>query len=113
MPISKQRLTERGFNQSLLLAKLLSKQLKIPVWQPVQRLNERSQKGLSRLERFENIEQQFVAMTQEKRRYRRVLIIDDVITTGSSIHALNQALKQLGCTSIYASCLAAASSTSY
>ncbi|MDB9695154.1 phosphoribosyltransferase, partial [Acinetobacter nosocomialis] len=66
-----------------------------------------------RLERFENIEQQFVAMTQEKRRYRRVLIIDDVITTGSSIHALSQALKQLGCTSIYASCLAAASSTSY
>ena len=75
MPISKQRLTERGFNQSLLLAKLLSKQLRIPVWQPVQRLNERSQKGLSRLERFENIEQQFVAITQEKRRYRRVLII--------------------------------------
>ncbi|MGK6699041.1 ComF family protein [Acinetobacter baumannii] len=113
MPISKQRLTERGFNQSLLLANLLSKQLKIPVWQPVQRLNEHSQKGLSRLERFENIEQQFVALTQEKRRYRRVLIIDDVITTGSSIHALCQALKQLGCTSIHASCLAAASSTSY
>ncbi|MBD1225342.1 ComF family protein [Acinetobacter seifertii] len=113
MPISKQRLTERGFNQSLLLAKLLSKQLRIPVWQPVQRLNERSQKGLSRLERFENIEQQFVAITQEKRRYRRVLIIDDVITTGSSISALSLVLKQLGCTSIYASCLAAASSTSY
>ena len=44
MPISKQRLTERGFNQSLLLANLVSKQLKIPVWQPVQRLNEHSQK---------------------------------------------------------------------
>ncbi|KCY20354.1 phosphoribosyl transferase domain protein [Acinetobacter baumannii 21072] len=42
-----------------------------------------------------------------------MLIIDDVITTGSSIHALSQALKQLGCTSIHASCLAAASSTSY
>lgn len=46
MPISKQRLTERGFNQSLLLANLLGKQLKIPVWQPVQRLNEHSQKGI-------------------------------------------------------------------
>ena len=107
MPISNQRLIERGFNQSLLLANILSKQLKIPVWQPVQRLAEHSQKGLSRLERFENIEQQFIALTQEKRRYRRVLIIDDVITTGSSIYALSQALKQLGCTSIYAACLAA------
>lgn len=107
MPISNQRLIERGFNQSLLLANILSKQLKIPVWQPVQRLAEHSQKGLSRLERFENIEQQFIALTQEKRRYRRVLIIDDVITTGSSIHALSQALQQLGCTSIHAACLAA------
>ncbi|MFV5344742.1 phosphoribosyltransferase family protein [Acinetobacter oleivorans] len=107
MPISNQRLIERGFNQSLLLANILSKQLKIPVWQPVQRLAEHSQKGLSRLERFENIEQQFIALSQEKRRYRRVLIIDDVITTGSSIYALSQALKQLGCTSIYAACLAA------
>ncbi|MFV5549713.1 phosphoribosyltransferase family protein [Acinetobacter oleivorans] len=107
MPISNQRLIERGFNQSLLLANILSKQLKIPVWQPVQRLAEHSQKGLSRLERFENIEQQFIALSEEKRLYRRVLIIDDVITTGSSIYALSQALQKLGCTSIYAACLAA------
>ena len=39
MPISNQRLIERGFNQSLLLANILSKHLKIPVWQPIQRLN--------------------------------------------------------------------------
>ncbi|MCU4708905.1 ComF family protein [Acinetobacter pittii] len=107
MPISNQRLIERGFNQSLLLANILSKHFKIPVWQPIQRLNEHSQKGLTRLERFENIEQQFLPHHQEKRRYRRVLIIDDVITTGSSVHALSQALKQLGCTSIHTACLAA------
>ncbi|MDV8151733.1 phosphoribosyltransferase family protein [Acinetobacter pittii] len=107
MPISNQRLIERGFNQSLLLANILSRYLKIPVWQPIQRLNEHSQKGLTRLERFENIEQQFLPHHQEKRRYRRVLIIDDVITTGSSVHSLSQALKQLGCTSIHTACLAA------
>lgn len=107
MPISNQRLIVRGFNQSLLLADILSKHLKIPVWQPIQRLNEHSQKGLTRLERFENIEQQFLPHHQEKRRYRRVLIIDDVITTGSSVNALSQALKQLGCTSIHTVCLAA------
>ncbi|MFV5371973.1 ComF family protein [Acinetobacter pittii] len=107
MPISNQRLIERGFNQSLLLANILSRHLKIPVWQPIQRLNEHSQKGLSRLERFENIEQQFLPHHQEKRRYRRVLIIDDVITTGSSVNALSQALKQLGCTSIHTACLSA------
>ncbi len=71
MPISNQRLIERGFNQSLLLANILSRHLKIPVWQPIQRLNEHSQKELTRLERFENIEQQFLPHHQEKRRYRR------------------------------------------
>jgi predicted amidophosphoribosyltransferase len=36
------------------------------------------------------------------------LIIDDVVTTGSSIYALHQALQQLGCQQIYACCIAAA-----
>ncbi len=75
MPISKQRLTERGFNQSLLLAKLLSKQLRIPVWQPVQRLNERSQKDYLDSKDLKILNSN-CSITQEKRRYRRVLIID-------------------------------------
>ncbi|WP_109441521.1 ComF family protein [Acinetobacter haemolyticus] len=107
MPISTDRLVERGFNQSLLLAQALAQTLNIPVWQPVQRLAQHSQKGLSRLERLENIEHQFVAHPPNKIRYRTVLIVDDVITTGSSIDALSQRLHQLGCQKIYAVCLAA------
>ena len=38
MPISTDRLIERGYNQSLLLAKTLSLHLNVPIWQPVQRL---------------------------------------------------------------------------
>lgn len=108
MPISTDRLVERGFNQSLLLAQELSKNLHIPIWQPVQRLAQHSQKGLSRVERLENIEQQFIADPTQKIRYRKVLIVDDVITTGSSISALSQILEQLGCQQIYSLCLAAA-----
>lgn len=108
MPISTDRLVERGFNQSLLLAQELSKNLHIPIWQPVQRLAQHSQKGLSRVERLENIEQQFIADSTQKIRYRKVLIVDDVITTGSSISALSQVLEQLGCQQIYSLCLAAA-----
>lgn len=108
MPISADRLAERGFNQALLLAKALSKSLNVPVWQPVQRLAQHSQKGLSRLERLENIEQQFVAAPPNSIRYRKVLIVDDVLTTGSSISALSQVLNQLGCQHIYSACVAAA-----
>ncbi|WAU73914.1 MULTISPECIES: ComF family protein [unclassified Acinetobacter] len=108
MPISTDRLVERGFNQTLLLAQALSKSLNVPIWQPVQRLAQHSQKGLSRIERLENIEQQFVAAPPNHLRYRKVLIIDDVVTTGSSITALSYVLQQLGCQQIYSICLAAA-----
>ena len=108
MPISTERLAERGFNQSILLAKALSQTLHVPIWQPVQRLAQHSQKGLSRLERLDHIEQQFIIATPNKIRYRKVLIIDDVVTTGSSITALSNTLQQLGCQQIYSACLAAA-----
>jgi ComF family protein len=108
MPISNKRLVERGYNQSLVLAKIIAKALNIPVWQPVTRLQQHSQKGLSRLERIDNIEQQFQINTRSKLRYRRVLILDDVVTTGSSIYALKQKLEELGCQKIYAACVASA-----
>lgn len=108
MPISSQRLAERGYNQSLVLAKILAKQLNIPVWQPVARLAQHSQKGLSRIERLDQIEQQFVIATKTRVRYRTVLMLDDVVTTGSSLHALKQKLEQLGCQKIYAACITSA-----
>ncbi|MDV2469420.1 phosphoribosyltransferase family protein [Acinetobacter chinensis] len=107
MPISTERLKERGYNQMLIIAKIMARELKIPVWQPVIRAAQYSQKGLSRIERLENIEEQFQIIPAEKRKYKKVLIIDDVVTTGSSIHALSQALEKLGCQQIYTACIAA------
>ena len=108
MPISNARLAERGYNQSLLLAKHVAKHLNVPIWQPISRRSQHSQKGLSRLERIEDIETQFEISTRSKLCYRRVLIIDDVVTTGSSIRALAQKLEHLGCREIHAVCIAAA-----
>ena len=108
MPISTRRLLERGYNQSLVLAKIMAKQMNVPVWQPVSRLQQHSQKGLSRLERIDQIEQQFQINPTSKLRYRRVLILDDVVTTGSSIYALKQKLEELGCHKVYAVCMASA-----
>lgn len=109
MPISTQRLIERGYNQSMILAQDLAKQLNVPIWQPVIRLHQHSQKGLSRLERLDQIQQQFKIDPQQRshaKRYRRVLILDDVVTTGSSIQALTLQLEALGCRQISAACLA-------
>ena len=110
MPISTQRLAERGYNQSVVLAQRLGQHLNIPVWQPIQRQHQHSQKGLSRLERLDHIEQQFKIAPRNALRYRRVLMLDDVVTTGSSLKALEQALTELGCRKIAAACIAAAQS---
>ena len=108
MPISEKRLVERGYNQALILANLLAQHLQLPVWQPIQRLAQHSQKGLNRLERLENIAQQFKIIEHKKTRFKRVLIVDDVVTTGSSAHALAMTLQQLGCEKIEVACLAIA-----
>ncbi len=108
MPISHQRLAERGYNQSLVVANILAKHLNIPVWQPVARLAQHSQKGLSRIERLDQIDQQFMIAATSKVRYRKVLMLDDVVTTGSSLHALKQKLAELGCQKVYAACIASA-----
>lgn len=106
MPISEERLIERGYNQTLIIANLISKTLNIPVWQPILRVHQHSQKGLTRLERIENIQSQFEVDKQNKTRYRRVLILDDVVTTGSSVLALKNSLEQLGCQKVYACAIA-------
>lgn len=108
MPISTQRLAERGYNQSIILAQRLGQHLNIPVWQPIQRQHQHAQKGLSRLERLDQIEQQFKIAPTNRQRFRRVLMLDDVVTTGSSLKTLERALAELGCRKIEAVCIAAA-----
>ncbi|TCB34564.1 ComF family protein [Acinetobacter sp. ANC 4910] len=108
MPISTQRLAERGYNQSVILAQRLGQHLNIPVWQPIQRQHQHAQKGLSRLERLDQIEQQFKIAPTNRLRFRRVLMLDDVVTTGSSLKTLERALAELGCRKIEAVCIAAA-----
>lgn len=107
MPISEQRLAERGFNQALEIAKIVAKALNVPIWQPVQRASAGRQKGLSRAERLENIDEQFQYI-QTDTKYRRVLAIDDVVTTGASLHAFSLALQRAGCEQIYYACVAGA-----
>lgn len=109
MPISQQRLIERGYNQMLIIAKRLAAACQLPLWQPVIRTAQHSQKGLSRLERLEAIEQQFKIIPTQYKRYQKVLLLDDVVTTGSSLAAMQHALQRLGCTEIELACIAMAS----
>lgn len=102
MPTSNARLKKRGYNQAHLLAKNLAHRHKIPIWTPIARTTDQSQKELNRIERLTNIEHQFYIPAPQKTIYRNILILDDIVTTGSSIHALKNQLEQLGCKNIHA-----------
>lgn len=107
IPLSQQKLASRGFNQSLLLAQQLSKHWNIPLWQPLERHAGLAQRQLSREERLTNLEHAFYVNPAQTRVIpRKVLVIDDVITTGSTFMAIQTALHALGVTSV--ECLAIA-----
>jgi predicted amidophosphoribosyltransferase len=73
------------------MAAQLSEHWRIPLWQGVQRIdNTVSQQGLTRAERLSNLDNAF-ALT-EKLPVKRVLLFDDVATTGASLQALGRAL---------------------
>ena len=105
MPLATEKLIERGFSQTFLLAHALSKQWQIPIWQPIARHHNQSQRGLDRQQRLENLEDSFYLKDKIKKSYRHVLMLDDVITTGVSLSLLQKQLILLGCEDIEAYCI--------
>lgn len=96
-PLSADRLKQRGFNQSLLLAKQLSKQWQIPLWRPLQRHHTLAQQHSSRSERLTNLRQAFYPDPAQCRIIpRKVVVIDDVFTTGSTLTTIEEQLLSLG-----------------
>lgn len=98
MPLHPARLRERGFNQSLLLARRILRQLEIPLLEHAcERVRDTPpQTGLPWKEREKNMRQAFACKADTDLRGRHVAIVDDVMTTGASIGELAHAMKQAG-----------------
>lgn len=108
MPLSRQRLNQRGFNQSWLLAQAVSKDLKIPLLSPfvVKRTHRPPQSTLPASERRHNVRGVFRVVRPEQMVGKNVLLIDDVMTTGATLEELARTLHQSGVASVYAWVLA-------
>ncbi|GAF51915.1 ComF family protein [Psychrobacter sp. JCM 18900] len=90
MPTTSQRLVKRGFDPVSILSAQLSKHWQIPLWQGVKRIDDTiSQQGLTRAERLSNLDNAFALI--EKPPTKRLLLFDDVSTTGASLQALARA----------------------
>lgn len=96
VPLYSKRLYERGFNQSHELGKIIAKKLDIPlISEAVLRIRETQQQtGLNAKQRRRNIHGAFAVV--EPIKYRHVVLMDDVVTTGSTVNELARVLKKAG-----------------
>lgn len=88
VPLSPSRLRERGFNQSHELAKRMAYHWDIPLLTHISRHDGLRQKGLSRGERLQNLDHAFGCDHRVQTLPRRIALIDDVLTTGSTLLSL-------------------------
>ena len=93
VPLHKRRLRDRGYNQSALLAKEVSKRAGLPVVEDwlVRTRDTPPQVSLSHQERLRNVEGSFEYTVSV--RGQRIILVDDVVTTGSTMSACAVALK--------------------
>ena len=109
VPLHATRQRERGFNQASLLAALLSAQTAIPSKPTLERIRyTTTQTALDRSERMENLHNAFRLRKNADVRGLRVLLIDDVLTTGSTLSECARVLKRAGALSVHAATAARA-----
>lgn len=104
VPLSRERLRERGYNQAWELARRVARRRGVPASaQPLQRVRDTAhQTGMSREQRERNLRDAFWVDDRSGRRLAstRVALVDDVLTTGATAHAAALALRRAGVRSV-------------
>lgn len=101
VPLHRSRLKERGYNQALLLAKVLNKNTGIPISEELIRAKATEhQTILTRSYRQRNLANAF-AIRRNKFCNKTILLIDDVYTTGTTVNECSKTLKKAGAKEIY------------
>lgn len=97
IPLVLHRHWSRGFNQAELIANEISKLINIPVVKYLKRVKfNRPQVGLSRSEREINVINSYTIKMPLLPNHSRILLVDDVITTGATIEECAKILKESG-----------------
>jgi len=113
VPLHPKRLRERGYNQSLLLARAMSPLLGMEIdLLSLRRVKyTRSQTGLNSEERKRNVRGAFALDRQKKFKGQSVILVDDVATTGHTMNECARVLKTAGCEKVL--CLVLARTKGY
>jgi ComF family protein len=109
VPLHPARERERGFNQAMLLAELLAPAVAAPLRAVLERTRyTTTQTAYDRAERMENLHGAFRLRKNQDVRDLRVLLIDDVLTTGSTLSECARVLRAAGAVSVHAATAARA-----
>lgn len=108
IPLSAKRLRKRGYKQAELLAKELGKRFKLEMQPLLKRVKEtKPQYGLKREERQKNMKEAFEFNSKIKAQHAKVaILVDDVLTTGSTMQAAAKVLKRNGFENVWGVALA-------
>ena len=97
VPLHYRRFFKRGYNQSEVIASMLAKQLNKPYKNLLKRTRStQRQATLSREERLKNLQGAFAVKKPAHVSGKKILLVDDVLTTGATLHACAEALQQAG-----------------
>lgn len=102
VPLHKKKLRKRGYNQAEIIAGELGRRLDIPVDDKIliRTVNTLPQKRLNGIERENNLKNAF--QSEEKRvKYNKIMLVDDIYTTGTTVEACTKILHDIGVKDIY------------
>ena len=96
VPISKKRKKKRGYNQSELVANELAQKLNQDIWTDIiiKKKDNKPQSELNKLERIKNVEDIYEINKPIEVKIKKVLLLDDIYTTGSTVNEIARKLKQ-------------------
>lgn len=103
VPLHRLRLRERGYNQAELLARPIAKHLRLPLGSfLLVRTRPRPEKLLlTRRERWLSVHGAYATRPGVRVDKLRILLVDDVFTTGATLDACSRALREAGASAIY------------
>ena len=110
VPLYNSRRRKRGYNQSAKFAEGLSSSLGVP-WDEsisIRKSRTSTQTRKSKLDRWENVKDVFGVIATEKISNKRILLVDDVITTGATLEACGLHLLRGNCAELSIACMAEA-----
>lgn len=96
VPISNKRKKQRGYNQSLLIAKELTKNtnLKLDKNSLYKKIDTKEQNKLNKEQRKTNIQNAYELKNEQILKNKKILLLDDIYTTGSTVNSCCKTLKQ-------------------